>query len=367
MSQINFGILDPNAAAKAAGSFREGQNALVARQDADQQRQMNALALQRNQQVMADENATRQAYVSSGGDPTKLVESLKGAGQYKAAMDTQAQMTTQQAIQRKAKIDEGMQHVQILGQIAGGVKDQASYDAAKQQLVGLFGPDSIANIPAQYDPNTVAQFRTQALNAGQQLDQQSKALELQLKQAQFGFEKQKFGAEQGMKSSQFAQTQQLERDKMVNSNKIEQAKQKGEYAAQTALPQAEMIKNETIKNIDDLLNHPGFGQAVGGGIPGLKYIPGTNVSDFNARLDQIKGGAFLQARQQLKGGGAITDFEGQKAEMALTRMSTAQSEAEFKTAATDYKAAITKGYELLRSQAGMQPSGNVDNKNPLLQ
>lgn len=110
MSQINFGILDPNAAAKAAGSFREGQNALVARQDADQQRQMNALALQRNQQVMADENATRQAYVSSGGDPTKLVESLKGAGQYKAAMDTQAQMTTQQAIQRKAKIDEGMQH-----------------------------------------------------------------------------------------------------------------------------------------------------------------------------------------------------------------------------------------------------------------
>lgn len=217
VGELNFGILDPNAPAKAAGSFQEGQNALIARQDADQQRQMNALALQRNQQAMADENATRQAYASSGGDPTKLVESLKGAGQYKAAMDTQAQMTTQQAIQRKAKIDEGMQHVQILGQIAGGVKDQASYDAAKQQLVGLFGPDSIANIPAQYDPNTVAQFRTQALNAGQQLDQQSKALELQLKQAQFGFEKQKFGAEQGMKASQFAQTQVLEREKMKSA------------------------------------------------------------------------------------------------------------------------------------------------------
>ena len=88
--------------------------------------------------------------------------------------------------------------------------------------------------------------------------------------------------------------------------------------------------------VNDILQDPGFSGSVGAKnqafLFGLKKEPfaGTKEADFMAKLKQLEGGAFLQAFQSLKGGGPITDVEGEKATQAIVRAQTSQSEEGFK-------------------------------------
>lgn len=91
--------------------------------------------------------------------------------------------------------------------------------------------------------------------------------------------------------------------------------------------------------------HGGFESVVGAGIPGLRFIPGTQSADFDALLDQIEGGAFLKAYESLKGTGQITEIEGQKATQALTRMRRSSSEVGFVKAAREFEGIIRRGME----------------------
>jgi len=77
----------------------------------------------------------------------------------------------------------------------------------------------------------------------------------------------------------------------------------------------------------------------------------ADAARVQSKIDQLQGGAFLQARQLLKGGGAITDFEGQKAEAAFVRMNTAQNEEDFKAALDDFNDAVQAGVKKLEAQA----------------
>ena len=109
--------------------------------------------------------------------------------------------------------------------------------------------------------------------------------------------------------------------------------------------------------------HPGFENAVGTGI-GLRFIPGTDASDFQERFREVTSGAFLEAFESLRGGGSITEKEGEKATAAKTRMSLAQSETEFVTAAREYQEIIRVGIgraqERLRAARGANASaGNT--------
>ena len=98
-----------------------------------------------------------------------------------------------------------------------------------------------------------------------------------------------------------------------------------------------------------------------GVLPGARFIPGSKEAGFQAYLDQVKGGAFLQAFETLKGGGQITQIEGEKATAAITRMSVAQNESEFVKAAREYQDAIKKGVERARRSAtGQGTAQTVD-------
>lgn len=106
--------------------------------------------------------------------------------------------------------------------------------------------------------------------------------------------------------------------------------------------------------------HPGFYGAVGisgpmTGFGASGYIPGTDVTDFKTRFDQVKGQSFLGAINTLRGTGQITEIEGDKATKAINRMSLAQSEAEFVKAANDFKEALNKGYVAAQQKAGVTP------------
>ena len=145
----------------------------------------------------------------------------------------------------------------------------------------------------------------------------------------------------------------------------EQPSFKGEQAAATAegtargksaiesaqeLPKIEAEANDTIQQLDELINHPGLPYAVGAGSM-LPVIPGTAQADAVTRLEQIQGKQFLQAYQTLKGGGQITEIEGSKAEAAIARMSRAQSVGAFKQAAKEFQSVIKRGLQRAKAKA----------------
>jgi hypothetical protein len=118
------------------------------------------------------------------------------------------------------------------------------------------------------------------------------------------------------------------------------------------LPKVVDNANTAVKNVQELLVHPGFKSSVGMGVPGGKYVPGSPQADFRSRLDQVQGGAFLTAIDTLRGTGAITEVEGTKATAAKNRMSTATSEVEFNKAAKDYMDIIEQGVKQTYIKAG---------------
>lgn len=99
----------------------------------------------------------------------------------------------------------------------------------------------------------------------------------------------------------------------------------------------------------------GFELAVGAGVPSwLPFQGGTDVANFRVRLDQIKDRTFLEAFQQLKGSGQITEKEGEKATSALNRMNLAQSEVEFIKAAREFEENLNRGMALAKQKAGIR-------------
>lgn len=109
--------------------------------------------------------------------------------------------------------------------------------------------------------------------------------------------------------------------------------------------------------------HPGFSSYVGATLtPGARFVEGTDTAGYEAMQKQLTGGAFLQAFESLKGGGQITQIEGEKATNAITRMSKAQSEAEYVKAAREFQDVIRKGVE--RAQAGASRYSGPDRRAP---
>lgn len=109
-----------------------------------------------------------------------------------------------------------------------------------------------------------------------------------------------------------------------------------------------------ISLIDQALSHPGLKAATGlsGSIDPRNYIPGTDAKNFGVLMDQIQGGAFMQAFQSLKGGGQITEREGEKAQAAIARMNRAQSTDEFTRGLNEYREVLSIGMERARKSIG---------------
>lgn len=134
-----------------------------------------------------------------------------------------------------------------------------------------------------------------------------------------------------------------------------------------------------LDQLSALKTHPGM--------PGMVGWPGTSVSgwtsqvplvggpirgtpeaDFQARINQIEGSAFLEAFESLKGGGQITEIEGRKGTDAITRIAnTSPGEREWLQAVQDLEEVIRAGMDRARSRGQLQsppqapaPAGNVD-------
>lgn len=130
-------------------------------------------------------------------------------------------------------------------------------------------------------------------------------------------------------------------------------------AARAALPSAEQNFAIASRAADALLNdkqgmNEQFGNIMGVPQQMTGAFPGTAKANFRVQLEQLTGQAFLNIRQALKGAGAVTDYEGQRGEVALSRAAAAAEKGDqkaFEAAVIEFKDAIAKGLELLRQQA----------------
>lgn len=94
--------------------------------------------------------------------------------------------------------------------------------------------------------------------------------------------------------------------------------------------------------LDQIEAHPSLDMGVGGTAM-LSGIPGTGGYDFQNLVDQAKSGAFLQAVQEMRGLGALSNAEGSAATSAITRMNTSTSKEAFLKAVSDYREIVTAG------------------------
>lgn len=82
-------------------------------------------------------------------------------------------------------------------------------------------------------------------------------------------------------------------------------------------------------------------------------------TDLNVRIQQAQGQVFLEAFDALKGGGAITETEGTKAEQAMARLNRAQSPEAYQEALNELIGIMETGVRRAQSRAGQQPSAGA--------
>jgi hypothetical protein len=133
------------------------------------------------------------------------------------------------------------------------------------------------------------------------------------------------------------------------------------------LPEAIAMSQDAIRKIDEMIGgvdakgkpltgakgqpHPGFSSAVGFGGSVPRFFAGTEAKNFEIRHNEVLSQAFLDAFETLKGGGAITEKEGEKATAARTRMNLASTEKEYAEAAREYQGVLKRGIESARQRA----------------
>jgi hypothetical protein len=131
------------------------------------------------------------------------------------------------------------------------------------------------------------------------------------------------------------------------------AKEEGEAQGKAGadIPRVTANAERALQTIRQIRQHPG--KKSGLGMTGLSaYIPGSEARGFANLVDQAKGQTFLEAFNSLRGGGQITEAEGQKATQALARLDRYQSEADFEAALRDLEEVVSKGLQVAKQKAG---------------
>lgn len=106
-----------------------------------------------------------------------------------------------------------------------------------------------------------------------------------------------------------------------------------------------------IENLQAIRNDPAL-PGITGMVQG-RMPPMTQAgTDLNTRIQQAQGQAFLEAFDSLKGGGAITEIEGLKAEQAMARLNRAQSTEAYQSALDELTSILDAGVSRAYDRAG---------------
>jgi len=272
--------------------------------------------------------------------------------------------------------------------------DKQSLERSRQRISDLAFNPSDANITAHLEdgilrgeltPDQAKQMWSQV--SGMPLEQRKQTLlqmgvnaEKRLEQMSLSeFQKQDIGLKRERLAKDTDPTLQAN---LASAKEYGQTLGKNKAVAEQALPGAIQTAEEGIRLIDEMVGkpeikdkdgkviqkatkpHPGFKNYVGAAlVPGMRFIEGSDTASYEVRQKQIEGKAFLEAFNALKGGGSITEKEGEKATAAIMRMNKASKESEYISAARELQGILRTGMERSRARAG-QTSPVVPNAAP---
>jgi hypothetical protein len=266
----------------------------------------------------------------------------------------------------KTENERMAQAMQTLASLTGASVDESSYQTNLQTARDM-GFD-VSNAPANFDPSYVRNQNLAAIDAAKRFE-----LEATRERDKATAANQRGTlsvAQRNAAVNEAAERRQAASGAALSPAEAARQRALGESQAkfEVAFPQAKEDTTQAIGLIDEMIGnatydpktkrviygdvapHPGFKGAVGFGI-GTRFIPGTAAASFQALFDQVQGGAFLQAFETLRGGGAITEKEGAKATSAKNRMSLAQSEDEFVKAAIEFREVMNQGLKRAEARA----------------
>lgn len=123
-------------------------------------------------------------------------------------------------------------------------------------------------------------------------------------------------------------------------------------AARATLPSYEESAGKLVKLIDEIKADPNLANVTGveSWMP-FSVRPGTR--NVEAKIAQIQGGTFLQAYNDLRGGGQISNAEGERATTAYNRLAaTHVGDPDYVKALDDFKKEVLRLVDIARKRAG---------------
>lgn len=351
MAQPDYRLLDANAPAEAAMAPIRGMGAVNALQA---QQLQNRAAQFEIQNALAEQEAYKQAAQGDVGVPQALMQ--RGLGKQAAAY----QKSTAEA--QKLGLEGQLKAIELQRERNSNLRFNPSNENVIAHL-----QDSI--LRKEITPENAMQMWTKISSMDEQQRVQyftqmgmsaEKAQGLLLRQQEADTSRQRLQFEMDPT-----------RQGQVSAAKAGGA-ETGKSSAQAAanLPSAIQTANEAITLIDEMVGkapvvdksgkviekgtapHPGFSSYVGATLtPGMRFLEGSDAASYEVRQKQIEGQAFLEAFRSLKGGGSITEKEGEKATAAITRMNKASSEKEYIQAARELQQILRTGVENAKKKA----------------
>ena len=152
-------------------------------------------------------------------------------------------------------------------------------------------------------------------------------------------------------------------DRELKGLQIEKAKQEigaGQTAAtdKTTAAAATVAKSEEmISALNKLESHPGFNNLFGSNVGVPTWAPGSSGADAKALFNQVEGKGFIEAIQAMKGMGALSNAEGEKASMSYLGLTPAMSEGAAKTRIKELKSLVEQGIQRQKSGQLVNPDG----------
>lgn len=176
--------IDPSIALQVkAPQFESPLNALgnvLQLKNAQQQNQLGQMQLTQQQTGI---DRTNRLNALLGGfkpdaSPDDQVGQLTRGGflpEARTLAESSAKVAKEKREADKFQLESQLKKFEVSAQIMSGVKDQASWERARQLAAQAFGPEAAAQMPAQYDPALIEENMAKAMSVKDQIEQQWKA------------------------------------------------------------------------------------------------------------------------------------------------------------------------------------------------
>lgn len=199
MAQIDASIYNNLQQPKINTPF---ENAAMAQnlQQGQNQNRLAQMQFQEAERATGERNALSEIAKQYGNTPDHANQLMK-AGYVEQSQKQSQYQATQAKTEReaeKANIEGHLQKFEMVARVMSGVRDQASYDAARQELTAILGPEVAAKIPPVYDPAAIAQSEAKSIPMKEQLANRWKALDYELSTKKFDYQQGNDAANRGV-------------------------------------------------------------------------------------------------------------------------------------------------------------------------